>query len=96
MKRIVFIGVILLISVGAYAKESAALSSQLIHTLKVDDHQELSIIQAIELAVPSALKWNKDAQLLQAINIDLDKPGNPIGNDGKRKYWIETGYFKSS
>lgn len=87
MKRIVFIGVILLISVGTFVKASAAFSSHSIHTLKVDDHQELSIIQAIELAFPSALKWNKDAQLLQAINIDLDKPEKLIGSNGKRKHW---------
>ncbi|WP_418300910.1 hypothetical protein [Lysinibacillus fusiformis] len=86
MKRIVFLSVILLISVGAFVKVSAT-SSQSMHTLNVVDHQELSIIQAIELAFPSALKWNKDAQLLQAINIDLDKPGNSIGSNGKRKYW---------
>ncbi|WP_025117130.1 hypothetical protein [Lysinibacillus fusiformis] len=86
MKRIVFLSVILLISVGAFVKVSAT-SSQSMHTLNVVDHQELSIIQAVELAFPSALKWNKDAQLLQAINIDLDKPGNSIGSNGKRKHW---------
>jgi hypothetical protein len=54
-------------------------------TLK--DKTELSLKQAIELAFPSALKWNKNAQLHDAINIDLDKPGKLIGSNGKRKYW---------
>ncbi|MBB2482641.1 hypothetical protein H5P36_20950 [Bacillus sp. APMAM] len=48
---------------------------------------ELSILEAVKLAYPSALKWNKNAQLYQAINIDLDKPGKSIGSNGKRKYW---------
>ena len=55
--------------------------------LEVVEHQELSIKQAIELAYPPALKWNKKAQLLDAINIDLDKPGKSIGSNGKRKHW---------
>jgi hypothetical protein len=48
---------------------------------------ELSLLEAIKLAYPSAVKWNKDAQLFQAINIDLDKSGKSIGSNGKRKYW---------
>lgn len=48
---------------------------------------ELSLKQAIDLAYSSALKWNKNAQLLNAINIDLDKPGKSIGSNGKRKHW---------
>lgn len=49
---------------------------------------ELSILEAIKLAFPSALEWNKDAQLLQAINIDLeDKSEKSVGSNGKRKYW---------
>ncbi|PFX55037.1 hypothetical protein [Bacillus pseudomycoides] len=48
---------------------------------------ELTILEAIKLAYPSALEWNKDAQLLQGVNIDRDKPGKSIGSNGKRKYW---------
>ncbi|PFA13189.1 hypothetical protein [Bacillus cereus] len=48
---------------------------------------ELTVLEAIKLAYPSALEWNKDAQLLQGVNIDRDKPGKSIGNNGKRKYW---------
>ncbi|MGX9134985.1 hypothetical protein ACWV26_11495 [Rummeliibacillus sp. JY-2-4R] len=48
---------------------------------------ELTILEAVKLAYPYALEWNKDAQVLQAINIDLDKPGKSIGSNGKRKYW---------
>ena len=33
------------------------------------------------------MKWDKDAQVLQAINIDLDKPGKSIGSNGERKNW---------
>lgn len=56
-------------------------------TNPIQDRTELSLKQAIELAYPSALKWNKNAQLLDAINIDLDKPGKSIGSNGKRKHW---------
>jgi hypothetical protein len=56
-------------------------------TNPIQNRTELSLKQAIELAYPSALKWNKNAQLFQAINIDLDKPGKSIGSNGKRKYW---------
>ncbi|MFD0768816.1 hypothetical protein ACFQZ1_07810 [Bacillus sp. CGMCC 1.60114] len=48
---------------------------------------ELTILEAIKLAYPSALEWNKNAQLLQGVNIDRDKPGKSIGSNGKRKYW---------
>ncbi|MGX9134975.1 hypothetical protein ACWV26_11445 [Rummeliibacillus sp. JY-2-4R] len=48
---------------------------------------ELTILEAVKLAYPFALKWDKDSQVLQAINIDLDKPGKLIGSNGKRKYW---------
>ena len=48
---------------------------------------ELTILEAIKLAYPSALEWNKNAQLLQAVNIDLDKHGKSIGSNGKRKHW---------
>jgi hypothetical protein len=48
---------------------------------------ELTVLEAVKLAYPSALKWNKNAQLFTAINIDLDKPGKSIGSNGKRKHW---------
>lgn len=53
----------------------------------VDKHGELSIKQAVELAFPQAFKWNTEAQLLHAVNIDLDKHAKSIGSSGKRKYW---------
>ncbi|MFJ8460549.1 hypothetical protein ACIQ57_15620 [Lysinibacillus xylanilyticus] len=81
MKKMVFVVLFLLISTGQVEKVSAE------DTFEVNEHQELSIRQAIELAFPPALKWNEDAQLLQAINIDLDKPGKSIGSNGKRKHW---------
>lgn len=80
-KKMVFVVLFLLISTGQVEKVSAE------DTFEVNEHQELSIRQAIELAFPPALKWNEDAQLLQAINIDLDKPGKSIGSNGKRKHW---------
>lgn len=49
---------------------------------------ELSILEAIKLAYPAALEWDENAQLLDAINIDLDdKAEKSIGSNGKRKYW---------
>jgi hypothetical protein len=77
----VFVVLFLLISTGQVEKASAE------DAFEVNEHQELSIRQAIELAFSPALKWNEDAQLLQAINIDLDKPGKSIGSNGKRKHW---------
>ncbi|MEB2281245.1 hypothetical protein LAV73_14760 [Lysinibacillus xylanilyticus] len=87
MKKIVFIVLLLLFSVGAVEKLSARSLQSTEDTFEVDEQQELSIKQAIEIAYPPALKWNKDVQLLQAINIDLDKPGKSIRHNGKRKYW---------
>ena len=81
LKKMVFVVLFLLISTGQVEKVSAE------DTFEENEHQELSIRQAIELAFPPALKWNEDAQLLQAINIDLDKPGKSIGSNGKRKHW---------
>ncbi|MGE7945033.1 hypothetical protein ACQKNB_23570 [Lysinibacillus xylanilyticus] len=81
MKKMMFVVLVLLISTGQVEKVSAE------DTFEKNEHQELSIRQAIELAFPPALKWNEDAQLLQAINIDLDKPGKSIGTNGKRKHW---------
>lgn len=87
MKKVVFVVLILLISIGTIEKVSARSLQPTEKTLEVSEHHELSIKQAIELAYPSALKWNKNAQLLDAINIDLDKPKKGIGANGKRKNW---------
>ena len=87
MKKVVFTVLILLISIGAIEKVSARSSQSTEKTLEVSEHQELSIKKAIELAYPSAVKWNENAQLLDAINIDLDKSGKGIGANGKRKNW---------
>lgn len=78
---------VLLISIGTVEKVSARSLQLTDDTLEVVKNQELSVIQAIELAYPSALEWNKNAQLLQGVNIDLDKPGKSIGSNGKRNYW---------
>ena len=87
MKKVILAVLLLLISIGTDEKISAHSLQLTEDTLEVVKHQELSIKQAIELAYPSALEWNKNAQLLQAINIDKDKPGKSIGSSGKRKYW---------
>ncbi|PFA17750.1 MULTISPECIES: hypothetical protein [Bacillus cereus group] len=87
MKKIVFVVLVLLISIGTVEKVSARSLQLTDDTLEVVKNQELSVIQAIELAYPSALEWNKNAQLLQGVNIDLDKPGKSIGSNGKRNYW---------
>ncbi|KMY32188.1 hypothetical protein ACZ11_08530 [Lysinibacillus xylanilyticus] len=87
MKKIVFVVLLLLVPVDAAVIVSAG-SMQLIEdSPEVDEQQELTIKQAVELANPSVLKWNKNAQLLQAINIDLDKSRKLIGSNGKRKHW---------
>jgi hypothetical protein len=87
MKKIVLIVLLLIISIGTVEKVSARSLQSTENTLEVVEHQELSIKQAIELAYLPALKWNKNAQLLNAINIDLDKSGKSIGSNGKRKHW---------
>ena len=88
MKKIVFVVLLLLISFGAVEKLSARSLQSSEDTFEVDEHQKLSIKQAIELAYPSALEWDENAQLLSAINIDLeDKAEKSIGSNGKRKYW---------
>jgi hypothetical protein len=87
MKKSILVILLLLFSIGNVEKVSASSSQATEYTLEMVKHQELSIKQAIKLAYPSALKWNKNAQLLQAINIDLDKRGKSIGSNGKRKYW---------
>ena len=87
MKKILLIVLLLLISIDTIEKVSARSLQSNEDKLEFVEHQELSIKQAIELAYPSALNWNKNAQLLNAINIDLDKPGKSIGSNGKRKHW---------
>lgn len=87
MKKLVFIVLLLLISISMAEKGLARTLKLTDDTLETVEHQELSIKQAIELAFPSALEWNKNAELLDAISIDLDKPGKSIGSNGKRKYW---------
>ena len=88
MKKIVFVVLLLLISFGAVENVSVRSLELTEDRFEIDEHQELSIKQAIELAYPSALEWDENAQLLQAINIDLeDKAEKSIGSNGKRKYW---------
>lgn len=84
MKKIVFLVLLLLISIGAVEK----ISVRSLESTEDTSEQVLSIKQAIKLAYPSALEWDEKAQLLQAINIDLeDKAEKSIGRNGKRKYW---------
>ncbi|SES44216.1 hypothetical protein [Psychrobacillus sp. OK032] len=88
MEKIVFVVLLLIISIGAVEKISVGSIESAEGTFKVDEQQELSIKQAIELAYPAALEWDENAQLLDAINIDLDdKAEKSIGSNGKRKYW---------
>ncbi|TCP21883.1 hypothetical protein EV207_13925 [Scopulibacillus darangshiensis] len=88
MKKIILVVLLLLISICTVEKVSARSLQSTEDTLESDEHRKLSIRQAIELAYHSALKWNKNAQLLDAINIDLDKKsGKIIGGNGKRKHW---------
>ncbi|MGG0706654.1 hypothetical protein [Bacillus paramobilis] len=87
MKKILFLLLLILFSIGTAEKTSAHSAKSVKDTLEFSAHQELSVKQAIELAYPSALKWNKHAQFLQAVNIDKDKPEKSIGSNGKRKYW---------
>lgn len=88
MKKVSFVVLLLLISFVVADKLSARSLKSSEENFKVDNHQELSIKQAIELAYPSAMKWHENAQLLNAINIDLeDKTEKFIGSNGKRKYW---------
>ncbi|MCM3412687.1 hypothetical protein [Metabacillus litoralis] len=87
MKKIVFVVLLLLISISPNGNATARSIKSVEDILEVFEHQELSIKQAIDLAYDSALKWNKNAQLLDAVNIDLDKPGKSIGSNGKRKFW---------
>ena len=88
MKKTVFVVLLLLILFGAVEELSARSLQSTEDKFEIDEHQELSINQAIELAYPSALKWDVNAELLHAVNIDLeDKAVKSIGSNGKRKYW---------
>lgn len=88
MKKIVYVVFLLFISIGAVEKLSAHSLESTEKIFKVNERQELSIKQAIELAYTSAREWDENAQLLDAINIDLeDKAEKSIGSNGKRKYW---------
>jgi len=88
MRKIFFVVLLLVISFGAVEQLSARSLQSIEETFEVDEHQKLSIKQAIELASPSALKWDENVQLLTAMNIDLeDKAEKSIGSNGKRKYW---------
>jgi len=88
MKKIFFVVLLLVISFGAVEQLSARSLQSTEETFQVDEHQKLTIKQAIELASPFALKWDENVQLLTAMNIDLeDKAEKSIGSNGKRKYW---------
>lgn len=87
MKKIIIAVLLLLISIDPVGNATARSIKSAEDTFEFYKHQELSIKQAIDLAYPTALEWDENAQLLQAINIDLDKPGKPIRSNGKRKYW---------
>lgn len=88
MKKIILVVFLLLFSIGTVETTTARTIDMDKDTLEeVIEPWELSIKQAIDLAYTMALEWDENAQLLQAINIDLDKPGKPIGSNGKRKYW---------
>lgn len=65
-----FVVLLLFVPVDAVELVSASSLQFTKDTFEVDGQQELSIKQAIELANPPALKWNKNAQLIDAINID--------------------------
>lgn len=54
-----------------------------------DGQGELSLKQAIQLAFPIALQWNKEARLMSCESIDIKQKTDeyPVGNYGKRKYW---------
>lgn len=87
MKKLVFIVLLIFISISMAEKGSARTFQLTKDAIETVEEQQLSIKQAIDLAYPSALEWNEHAELLDAISIDLDKPGKSIGSNGKRKYW---------
>jgi len=59
MKKTVFVVLLLLISFGVVEKLSARSLQSTEDKFEIDEHQELTIKQAIELAYPSALKWDE-------------------------------------
>lgn len=77
-KRLVFLITILIIIIILSVKFPSS---------QAENKAELSILEAVKLAYPLALEWDENAQLLEVINVDLDKPGMSIGSNGKRKYW---------
>lgn len=88
MKRIIVFALLLFIS---FLSESNIFANSLKsdpNPLKVLENKELTLQQAVYLAQTSALKWNEDAQLIQAVTIDLDdQKEKPEGLNGKRRYW---------
>ncbi|KXH87517.1 hypothetical protein [Sporosarcina sp. HYO08] len=87
MRKIIIVILLMFISIVPVWNATTRSIKSAEDPLEVFGHQELSIKQAIDLAYPSALEWNENAQLLQGVNIDRDKPGKAIGGNGKRKYW---------
>lgn len=87
MKKIAFVFIILFFSISSMERFSAQSLHANEQVVKVSEREELSIKQAIEKAYPLALVWNKNAAILQAINIDSDKPMKGLGANGKRKHW---------
>lgn len=87
MKKLAFVFLMLLTSIGNIEKVSALSLQANVQMVKVSEQQELSIKRAIEKAYPLAMIWNKNAALLQVINIDSDKPVEGLGANGKRKNW---------
>lgn len=83
-KRIIVLLILILMSISGVILFVNSPSSE----TKAETEGELSILEAIKLAYPAALEWDANAQLLDAINIDLDdKAEKSIGSNGKRKYW---------
>ena len=87
MKKLAFVFLLLLTSIGSIEKVSAQALQANVQMVKVREQEELSIKRAIEKAYPLAMIWNKNAAILQAINIDSDKPVEGLGANGKRKNW---------
>ncbi|CAG9623752.1 hypothetical protein [Sutcliffiella rhizosphaerae] len=87
MKIIIPVVILSLISFGPVEEASDSSLKSFKENLELFENQELSLKQAIDLTYSSALEWDENAQILQAVNIDLDKPRKSIGSNGKRKYW---------
>lgn len=58
-EKIIFVVLFLLITINPVGNTIARSINPTENTLEVFGHHELSIKQAIDLAYPSALKWNK-------------------------------------